>query len=61
MTIAEEWCERALLRSRVCSISLPLRGTDRRSTVGLMAPLPHGEDDRLLAAAGRTAEYLGGQ
>jgi aspartyl-tRNA(Asn)/glutamyl-tRNA(Gln) amidotransferase subunit A len=35
----------------MCGISLPLRGPDGRSTVGLMASLPHGEDDRLLAIA----------
>ena len=41
----------------MCSISLPLRGPDGRSTVGLMASLPHGEDDRLLAVAQRLAKY----
>jgi aspartyl-tRNA(Asn)/glutamyl-tRNA(Gln) amidotransferase subunit A len=45
----------------MCSISLPLRRPDGSSTVGLMASLPHGEDDRLLAAAGRIAECLDGQ
>lgn len=45
----------------MCSISLPLAGPDGRSTVGLMASLPHGEDDRLLALADRIANYLGGQ
>ena len=41
----------------MCSISLPLRGPDGRSTVGLMASLPHGEDDRLVAVAQRLAKY----
>jgi aspartyl-tRNA(Asn)/glutamyl-tRNA(Gln) amidotransferase subunit A len=45
----------------MCSISLPLRRPDGSSTVGLMASLPHGEDDRLLAAAGAIAEYLDAQ
>ena len=45
----------------MCSISLPLRGPDGRSTVGLMASLPHGEDDRLLAVAQRLAKYPGDQ
>jgi aspartyl-tRNA(Asn)/glutamyl-tRNA(Gln) amidotransferase subunit A len=45
----------------MCSISLPLRGPDGRSTVGLMASLPHGEDDRLLAVAGTLTESLGSQ
>jgi aspartyl-tRNA(Asn)/glutamyl-tRNA(Gln) amidotransferase subunit A len=45
----------------MCGISLPLRGRDGRSTVGLMASLPHGEDDRLLAVAGQIAECLGEQ
>jgi aspartyl-tRNA(Asn)/glutamyl-tRNA(Gln) amidotransferase subunit A len=45
----------------MCSISLPLAAPDGRSTVGLMASLPHGEDDRLLAIADRIANYLGGQ
>ena len=43
----------------MCSISLPLAGPDGRSTVGLMASLPHGEDDRLLTVADRIANYLG--
>src|SRR5262249_61916109 len=41
----------------MCSISLPLRGPDGRSTVGLMASLPHGADDRLLAGGARLTEY----
>ena len=45
----------------MCSISLPLAGPDGRSTVGLMASLPHGEDDRLLVIADQVAKYLGGQ
>jgi aspartyl-tRNA(Asn)/glutamyl-tRNA(Gln) amidotransferase subunit A len=45
----------------MCSISLPLRGPDGRSTVGLMASLPHGDDHRLLAVASRLTEYLGSQ
>ena len=45
----------------MCSISLPLAGPDGRSTVGVMASLPHGEDERLLAVADRIANYLGGQ
>ena len=45
----------------MCSISLPLRRPDGRSTVGLMASLPHGEDDRLLVEAGAIAECIGGQ
>jgi aspartyl-tRNA(Asn)/glutamyl-tRNA(Gln) amidotransferase subunit A len=45
----------------MCSISLPLRGADGRSTVGLMASLPHGEDDRLLAVADTISESLGRQ
>jgi len=44
----------------VCSISLPLRGPDGRSTVGLMVSLPHGEDDRLLAVADEVANCIGG-
>lgn len=43
----------------MCSISLPLAGPDGRSAVGLMASLPHGEDERLLAAADIIANYLG--
>lgn len=43
----------------MCSISLPLRGSDGGSTVGLMASLPHGEDDRLLAVADAITEHLG--
>jgi aspartyl-tRNA(Asn)/glutamyl-tRNA(Gln) amidotransferase subunit A len=43
----------------MCSISLPLSGPDGRSTVGLMASLPHGEDDRLLAVAAAITERLG--
>ena len=43
----------------MCSISLPLRGPDGRSTVGLMASLPHDEDDRLLAVANQITKYLG--
>jgi aspartyl-tRNA(Asn)/glutamyl-tRNA(Gln) amidotransferase subunit A len=45
----------------MCSISLPLHGPDGRPTVGLMASLPHGEDDRLLAIANRIAKYLRNQ
>ena len=45
----------------MCSISLPLPGPDGRSTVGLMASLPHGEDERLLAVADRIANFPGGQ
>ena len=45
----------------MCSISLPLAGPHGRSTVGLTASLPHGEDDRLLAVADQVANYLGGQ
>jgi len=45
----------------MCSISLPLRGADGRSTVGLMASLPDGEDDRLLAAADTISKSLGRQ
>lgn len=45
----------------MCSISLPLPGPDGLSTVGLMASLPHGEDDRLLKVAGRIVKCLGGQ
>lgn len=37
----------------MCSISLPLAGPDGRSTVGLMASRPHGEDERLLDIAER--------
>jgi aspartyl-tRNA(Asn)/glutamyl-tRNA(Gln) amidotransferase subunit A len=45
----------------MCSISLPLREADGRSTIGLMVSLPHGHDDRLLAVAQRFSESLGGQ
>jgi aspartyl-tRNA(Asn)/glutamyl-tRNA(Gln) amidotransferase subunit A len=45
----------------MCGISLPLRGPDRRSTVGLLASLPDGQDDRLLTVAGQIAQCLGDQ
>jgi aspartyl-tRNA(Asn)/glutamyl-tRNA(Gln) amidotransferase subunit A len=45
----------------MCSISLPLRRADGRSTVGLMASLPDGEDDRLLAVADTISKSLGRQ
>jgi aspartyl-tRNA(Asn)/glutamyl-tRNA(Gln) amidotransferase subunit A len=42
----------------MCSISLPLRERDGRSTVGLMASLPAGHDRRLLHIANRIADCL---
>jgi aspartyl-tRNA(Asn)/glutamyl-tRNA(Gln) amidotransferase subunit A len=51
----------ALTYLGMCSISLPLHGPDGRPTVGLMASLPHGEDDRLPAIANRIAKYLRNQ
>jgi aspartyl-tRNA(Asn)/glutamyl-tRNA(Gln) amidotransferase subunit A len=42
----------------MCSISLPLREPDGRSTVGLLASLPGGHDSRLLHIADRIADYL---
>lgn len=42
----------------MCSISLPLAGPEGRSTVGLMASLPHGADDRLLYMAERISGQI---
>jgi aspartyl-tRNA(Asn)/glutamyl-tRNA(Gln) amidotransferase subunit A len=42
----------------MCSISLPLREPDGRSTVGLLASLPAGCDTRLLHIANRIADCL---
>jgi aspartyl-tRNA(Asn)/glutamyl-tRNA(Gln) amidotransferase subunit A len=42
----------------MCGVSLPLRGPDRRSTVGLLLSLPEGHDDGLLTVARRVADYL---
>jgi aspartyl-tRNA(Asn)/glutamyl-tRNA(Gln) amidotransferase subunit A len=45
----------------MCGISLPLRGPDPGSAVGLLASLPDGQDSRLLAVAGQIAQCLGDQ
>jgi aspartyl-tRNA(Asn)/glutamyl-tRNA(Gln) amidotransferase subunit A len=45
----------------MCGISIPLRGPDGRSAVGLLASLPGGQDDHLLAVARPIAQCLGDQ